>query len=137
MKNPRAILMLGGMVERLAQARPQQPPHRDACSDAIAALAEAGLPLFERMRAEGRCLPMQIGIWREIAARTDPVSHAALSEIDCCAGKPRFTERPGLRRRRPHIVTPAQITDYTAHRSRLDLHVDLIATTFAVKPAMR
>lgn len=78
MKMPRAILTLGGLVEPSAQGRPQQPPQRDSCRDAIAALADAGLPLFERMRAEGRCLPMKIGIWREIAARTDPVSHIAL-----------------------------------------------------------
>jgi len=78
MKKPRAILTLGGLVERSAPARPQRPPQRDAWRDAIAALAEAGLSLYERMRAEGRCLPMKIGIWREITARTDPVSHAAL-----------------------------------------------------------
>jgi sRNA-binding protein len=78
MKKPRAILTLGGLVESSAQATPQRPPQPDVCRDAIAALADAGLPLFERMRAEGRCLPMKIGIWREIAARTDPGSHAAL-----------------------------------------------------------
>lgn len=74
MQKPRAILTLGGLVEPPAPAR----PHRDGWRDAIAALADAGLPLFERMRVEGRCLPMKIGIWREIAPRTDPVSHAAL-----------------------------------------------------------
>ena len=46
--------------------------------DAIAALADAGLPLFERMRAESRCLPMKIGIWADISNRTDPAVHAAL-----------------------------------------------------------
>jgi sRNA-binding protein len=76
MKKPRAILTLGGLVEPPAPAR--LPPRRDAWRDAIVALADAGLPLFERMRAEGRCLPMKIDIWREIASRTDPVSHAAL-----------------------------------------------------------
>jgi sRNA-binding protein len=78
MKKPRAILTLGGLVEPSAPARPQRPLERDACCDAIAALADAGLPLFERMRAEGRCLPMKIDIWREITSRTDPVSHVAL-----------------------------------------------------------
>lgn len=78
MRKPRAILTLGGLVEPPAPARQQQPPQRDACRDSIAALADAGLPLFERMRAEGRCLPMKIGIWAEIASRTDPVSHVAL-----------------------------------------------------------
>ena len=75
-KEPRAILTLGGVVESPARApaRPQQPPLRDA----IAALAGASLPLFERMRAEGRCLPMKINIWPEIASRTDPAAHAAL-----------------------------------------------------------
>ena len=73
MKKPRAVLTLRGL-EPPAPARPQ----RDAWRDAITALAEAGLPLFERMRAEGRCLPMKIAIWREIASRTDPASHAAL-----------------------------------------------------------
>jgi len=78
MKKPRAILTLGGLVEPPAPARPQRLPQRDACRDAITALADAGLPLFERMRAEGRCLPMKIAIWREIASRTDPLSHVAL-----------------------------------------------------------
>jgi sRNA-binding protein len=78
MKKPRAILTLGGLVEPPAPAHPQRPPQRDAWRDAIAALADADLPLFERMRAEGRCLPMKIGIWREITARTDPVMCAAL-----------------------------------------------------------
>jgi hypothetical protein len=75
-KKPRAILTLGGLVESPApaSARPQPPPLRDA----IAALADAGLPLFERMRAEGRCLPMKINIWPEIASRTDSALHAAL-----------------------------------------------------------
>lgn len=50
----------------------------DACVDAIATLADAGLSLFEPMRAEGRCLPMKIAIWREIASRTNSASHAAL-----------------------------------------------------------
>lgn len=92
MKKPRAILTLGGLVEPSAQAPLQQPPDRDACRDAIAALADAGLPLFERMRAEGRCLPMKIGIWREIAARTDPVSHVALK-----------AQIVGLARARPYL----------------------------------
>jgi sRNA-binding protein len=78
MKKPRAILTLRGSVEPPAPARPEQVPERDACRDAIAALADAGLPLFERMRGEERCLPMKIDIWREIASRTDPVSHVAL-----------------------------------------------------------
>jgi sRNA-binding protein len=78
MKKPRAILTLGGLVEPSAQSSPPQPPPRDECRDAIAALADAGLPLFDQMRAEGRCLPMKIDIWRAIAARTDPVSHVAL-----------------------------------------------------------
>jgi sRNA-binding protein len=78
MKKHRAILTLGGLVEPPALARPQPPPQRDACRDAILALADAGLPLFERMRAEGRCFPMKIAIWREIASRTDPAWHAAL-----------------------------------------------------------
>lgn len=71
MSKPRPILTLGGLAKPPAPARQQW-------RDAIAALAEAGLPLFERMRAEGLCLPMRIGIWREIASRTDPASHAAL-----------------------------------------------------------
>ena len=75
MKKPRAILTLGGLVEPSAQASPSQ---RDACRDAVAALADAGLPLFARMRAESRCLPMKIGIWSEIASRTDPASQMAL-----------------------------------------------------------
>lgn len=98
MKKPRAILTLGGLVEPPAPARPQPPPQRDAREDAIAALADAGLPLFERMRAEGRCLPMKVDIWREIASRTDPVSHVTLkghiavlahsrSYIAACAAK--------------------------------------------------
>jgi len=74
MKKPRALLKPGGLLEPPATARPQ----KDAWRDAIAALADAGLPLFERMRVEGRCLPMKIGIWREIASRTDSVSHRAL-----------------------------------------------------------
>jgi hypothetical protein len=74
MNKPRAILTLGGLVEPSAPA----PPQREAWRDAITALAEAGLPLFERMRAEGRCLPMTIDIWRKIVSRTDPVLHAAL-----------------------------------------------------------
>jgi sRNA-binding protein len=80
MKKPRAILTLGGAVEPPARApvRPQRPPQRNASRDAIAALADAGLPLFERMRAEGRCLPMEINIWHQIATRTDPVSRVAL-----------------------------------------------------------
>src|ERR1700759_5136478 len=78
MKKPRAIVTLGGLVDPPAPARPQQPSQRDSWRDAIAALADAGLPLFERMRAEGRCLPMKIGIWRDIAARTTQVSHVAL-----------------------------------------------------------
>ena len=80
MKKPRAILTLGSAVEPPARApaRPQRPPQRDPLRDAIAALGDAGLPLFQRMRAEGRCLPMKIGIWREITARTDPVVRAAL-----------------------------------------------------------
>jgi sRNA-binding protein len=41
-------------------------------------LADTGLLLFERMRAEGRCLPMKINIWPEIASRTDSALHAAL-----------------------------------------------------------
>lgn len=74
MKKPRALLKPGGLLEPPATARPE----KDAWRDAIAALADAGLPLFERMRVEGRCLPMKIGIWREIASRTDPTSHATL-----------------------------------------------------------
>ena len=66
MKKPPAILTLGGLVEPPA-------PARDACRDSIAALANACLPLFKRMRTEGGCLPMKIGIWREIASRTDPL----------------------------------------------------------------
>jgi sRNA-binding protein len=30
------------------------------------------------MRTEGRCLPMTIDIWGEIATRTDPAVHATL-----------------------------------------------------------
>ena len=74
MTKPRANLTLGGLVEPSAPARPKQ----DAWRDAIAALADAGLPLFERMRVEDRCLPMKIAIWRDIASRTDPVSHHTL-----------------------------------------------------------
>jgi sRNA-binding protein len=74
MTKPRAILTLGGLVEPPAPARPRQYAWRNA----IAALADAGLPLFEWMRVEGRCLPMKIAILREIASRTDPVSHRAL-----------------------------------------------------------
>jgi ProP effector len=74
MTKPRAILTLGGLVEPTASARPQ----KDAWRNAIAALADARLPLFERMRVEGRCLPMKIGIWREIASRTDPIAHTTL-----------------------------------------------------------
>ena len=74
MKKPRAILTLGGFVEPTDPARRQ----KNAWRDAIVTLADAGLPLFERMRAEGRCLPMKIAIWHEIASRTDPISHRAL-----------------------------------------------------------
>lgn len=77
-KKLRAILTLGGLIEPYAPALPQRSTQRDACRDAIAALADAGFPLFERMRVEGCCLPMKIDIWHEIASRTDPVSHAAL-----------------------------------------------------------
>ena len=49
MKKPRALLKPGGLLEPPASARPQ----KDAWRDAIAALADAGLPLFERMRVEG------------------------------------------------------------------------------------
>jgi ProP effector len=72
MQKPRNILTLGGLVEPPTPARPKQ-----AWRDAICALADAGLPLFDRMR-EGRCLPMKIAIWREIASRTDPIPNAAL-----------------------------------------------------------
>ena len=74
MTKPRAIVTLGGFVEPTAPARRQ----KNAWRDAIVALADAGLPLFERMRAEGRCLPMKIAIWHEIASRTDRISHRAL-----------------------------------------------------------
>jgi sRNA-binding protein len=73
MKKPRAILTSGGVVEPTDPRR-----QKDAWRNAIVALADAGLPLFERMRAEGRCLPMKIAIWHEIASRTDPISHRAL-----------------------------------------------------------
>jgi len=74
MKKARAILRLDGLVP----AFPERPPQRVLLHDAIAALADAGLPLFERMRAESRCLPMKIGIWADISNRTDPAVHAAL-----------------------------------------------------------
>jgi sRNA-binding protein len=93
-KKPRAILTLGGFVEPPARApaRSQRPPLRDA----IAALADAGLPLFERVRTEGRCLPMKINIWPEIASRTDPASHAALK-----------SQIAALARSRPYLMACA------------------------------
>jgi sRNA-binding protein len=116
MREPRPILTLGGLIERAAPASPQ----RDAWRDAIAALADVGLPLFERMRVERRCLPMKISIWREIASRTDPASHAALkAQIAILARSRRYLAACAAERAMRHDLDGKAVEPVTEeHRQR-------------------